>query len=363
MEKLSPMEPLTRSAVIPAPADPDALVRKRFSYYAVLDPKTTCLDEVHTFDALNQARSPDAVASNKGPGLSGSLNADPVLADLGRLRALALRFGLRTLDDVALGAADGSYVVALDPYLAATKDGHFVDLAVGPAYATTASPDGRVVAFSACGSPCGGHYRVHLLDTRTGKVQRADTEDVASDLGIRWSSTGDTVLYPYAEGIGPTGKEHKRCVGGLDTKTLRNKKVACVEGDGTFAASPGLATFVLGSERRDSHRTALWVFRLDATPVLSATPAFRANGSAVYPIVEDSGRLLWEDNDGEGFHFRVHIATAQGSEVVDDARLVGPLPDGSVLVWPDGHPSDWLPPVATLENGGRCGMMQRRPPK
>jgi hypothetical protein len=351
-----------------APADPNALVQMGISYYAVFDSKTMCIDEVTMPEALRHARVPPDLGT-MGPDLSAPFNADPVLRDLAQLRSLALRFGLRALDGVAFGAAENDYVLENDPYLSATKNGHLADLAVGPAHSPAASPDGSVFAFAACGTPCPGHYPLHLLDAKTRRVRRVDVGDVSSDVfaSVRWSAAGDTVFYRFA----PTknGLEHatKSCVGALDVKTLRKKTLTCLPGSGAFAMSPGITTFALGSESSPPGEDALVVFRLAAAAspgaLPSATEVFRSPGRAQNVRVDDDSRLMWDDNDGHDFHFRVHIATPRGTEIVENAQLGGSLSDGSLLLWPNDQPSDAMPPLGTLASKGRCGIMRRYAPK
>ncbi len=356
-ETYSEVELRQRSATIDPHPNPDAVVRRRTTYYGVYNPATLCIEEVHTFDAFDRA-SLDARAASKSTPLAARFDTEPVARDLVRLRALATRFDLRTLGDVAFGADEGNYVIAIDPYLAATKDGHLAYLDVGAAYAPAASPDGRLVAFTACGTPCAGHYHVDLLETKTRKVRRTDAGGVGSEAGFRWSPAGDLVLFAFTQA-------RSDCVAALDPKTLRTKTLACHPGVGSFAASPGLATFVLASVPLALTNDAHVVYRLAATAgaLPTATEMYRTPGDSGHPLVDDMGRVVWDAEDGPGNRFRVHIATPQGADVVDDSRLVGVLPDGSVLLWPDDHPNDRRPEGGTITSDDRCRLIGRRAAK
>lgn len=357
MEKYSEAELLQRSAKPGARPNPDAVVRKRVTYYGVYNPATLCIDEIHTFDAFDKAGFEARLAS-KATALTARFDAEPVTSDLARLRALAMRFGLRTLGDVAFSADEGSYVVAIDPFLAATRDGHLVQLDVGAAYAPAASPDGRLVAFTACGTPCTGNYHVDLLDTKTHKVRRTEAGGVGSEAGFRWSPAGDLLLFAFTQA-------HSDCVAALDPKTLKSKTLACQPGVGSFAASPGLAMFVLGSVplaiANDAHVVYGLVAKDGALP--TAIEMYRTPGDAGHPVVDDMGRVAWEAEDGPGNRFRVHLAAPEGAEVVDDARLVGVLPDGAILLWPDDHPSSWRAEARPMTNEDRCRLIGRHAPR
>jgi hypothetical protein len=181
---------------------------------------------------------------------------------------------------------------------------------------------------------------------------------VGPEAGFRWSAAGDFVLFAFAQA-------HSDCVAALDPKTLRTKTLACQPGVGSFAASPGLVTFVLGSVPLAITNDAHVVYRIAATEgaLPTAIEMYRTPGDAGHPVVDDTGRVVWEASDGPGNHLRVHIATSQGADVVDDSRLVGMLPDGSVLLWPDDHPSDWQPEVGPITNDDRCRLIGRRASK
>jgi len=158
---------------------------------------------------------------------------------------------------------------------------------------------------------------------------------------------------------------HSDCVAALDPKTLRTKTLACQPGAGSFAASPGLVTFVLGSVPLAITNDAHVVYRLAATEgaLPGAIEMYRTPGDAGHPLVDDNGRLVWEATDGPGNRFRVHIATPAGADAIDDSRLVGVLPDGSVLVWPDDHPNLWRPEAGPMTSDDRCRLIGRRAAK
>jgi hypothetical protein len=74
--------------------------------------------------------------------------------------------------------------------------------------------------------------------------------------------------------------------------------------------------------------------------------------------MDNQGRVAWDDNEAPKFHMRVHVASRNAAEaILPDARSVGFLPDGSVLVLPIDEPSDaaMSEPLHTLAEK-RCGL-------
>jgi hypothetical protein len=257
-DAVSPWTPAPeRAEVVGNAADGRVLLlmtRAPTTYYAVLDPQTTCIEEVHDFAALRSVRPLQSTEggapspATTGPDRAARFDTDPVRRDLARLRALALRFGVHTLDDVAFGAADGDVVladstfffstkdrgdvVANGTHLFATRNGALADLDVGPGFSPSASPDGRLVAFAASGSS--DRFKLHLLDTATRKVTRVDAVElrpgIAPEAGMRWSATGDVLFYPYRD-----AKSGHECLGAIDTKSLRTKSLECFGENASFA--------------------------------------------------------------------------------------------------------------------------------
>lgn len=300
------------------------------------------------FDLLDAARDPDRTAD-----LAAAFAAPGVVDELARLRALAGRFGLRTLEGVAFGTGPRDVAVSDRTYLyaPAPKTGAMTLLPVGPAQPADASPDGARFAFAACGSPCGGLYPLHFLDVATRKVVRTTSLSV-HDYPIAWTKSGASVLVHGDESrTGPT----RGCAGVVTANSGAYKRLACVGGVNTgFAISPARTAFALAGH------AAVVAYRFDEASG-SATEVARAKGHALHPFVDDQGRLAWTDNDAPDFHYRVHLLrSGEAPATQDDARFTGFLADGSLLLSAWAHPSMESPVSPSLGEAGRCGAFERR---
>jgi hypothetical protein len=354
------MRPLARSVAVAlgrSPGDMDKPIATAFEYLAVLDPRTMCLDEAHVFDALDRARDPNDETLGDGT-VAAHLGQGPATRDLARLRAVATTFGTPTVLGIAIGAAEGAYVTGDPTFVYASRDNRFKEPGWGASHSPLASPDGRNVVVSACGSPCGGMYSVHVLDMSTLKVRRTGSGQVHE--GMRWSPDGSTLFFAFDDTTNGMAKPKKLCAAALDGKTWHRTTLACFSGEpGYFAVSPGAKAFAMTADNAKGQKDVV-VFQIasaaDGSP--KATELYRVPGSPIYPIVDDSAAVMWTDNDGPDFHFRVHVAQGGSVRQIDDAEAVGFLPEGAILFLPNDRPSPSGPQIRTVRDVGRCGFFR-----
>lgn len=325
-------------------------VRSNTSYLAVLDAKHDCLEQAVRTDTLDAAGAtgtvPEALAILRTPAAND---------ELARLWTLAKRFGERNLGAAVFGVDDGfALVQANDQIYVHDAAGHFTPLPGGTSSHITASPDGTHVALARCGSPCGGVYVPVLLDTRTRQVRRFP---VGNAHDFHFTPDGQTLYFSYDDSTSGVSGTTKVCLGRVDGDSPRVTPVRCypsrVRSTEISAASPG-ARFIGMLIESDRNPSSFAVLEMP-----TGREALRIGSDPIYADLDDRGRVAWDDGHTPGYHPRVRVASAAGEQTFPDARSVGFLADGSVLVMPDDHPTYAQLPIRTLADR-HCGFFETR---
>ncbi len=325
-------------------------VRSNTTYLAVLDAKHECIEQAVRSDTIDEAGAkgtlPEALAI---------LRTQAAADELAHLWKLAQRFGVRNLGSAVFGVDDGFVLVEANNQLYVRGAGGSLDPFPGGTSARiTASPDGTHVAFGRCGSPCGGVYVPVILDTRTRRVRRFP---VGNAHDFHWTPDGNTLYFSYDDrpsGISPTTKV---CLGRVDGDSQLVKPVRCfpsnVRSTDVSDASP-TARFIGLLTESDRGPDAYLVLEMP-----SGREALRLDTDPTYADLDERGRVAWDDGNTPGYHPRVRVASAAGEETFPDARSVGFLADGSVLVMPDDQATYVQGPIRTLAQR-HCGLFETR---
>jgi len=339
-------------------------------YLAVLDARHACIEETLSFEALEAAGAtgtvPEALAALKVPAVDNEIH---------HAYTLARRFGLLDLGTVAFGPDEGFVIVEANNQLYVRSGGsgaHFTHHPIGTSTGLAASPDGTQIAFANCGSPCGGSYAPAILDTQTKQVRRFPLGNAHA---FYWLKDSASLLFSYDDKQPGQHEPSKVCVGRVAGASKRATTVKCltsgVMSTDISAASPSTTFIGLQLESRSSP------IRVDARgkvlgvpPSIGPSPAFvilempsgtesyRIAASPILPSMDDRGRVAWDDNRLPQFNMRVRVASRGAPEaVLPNARNVGFLPDGSLLVMPIEQPSQnpQDEPLHTLAEK-RCGL-------
>jgi hypothetical protein len=325
-------------------------VRSNTSYLAVLGAKHDCIDQAVRSDTIDAAAAkgtlPEALAILRTPAATD---------ELARLWGLAQRFGVRNLGSAVFGLDDGFALVEANNQLyVRAAAGTLAPFPGGTSARITASPDGSHVAFARCGSPCGGVYVPVILDTRTRQVRRFP---VGNAHDFHWTPDGNTLYFSYDDrpsGLSPTTKV---CIGRVDGDSPLVTPVRCLPSKvrSTEISDASPAVHFIGLLTESEHGPdAYVVFEMP-----SGREAFRIGSDPIYADLDERGRVAWDDNSIPGSHSRVRVASATGEETFPDARSVGFLADGSVLVIPDDQPSYAQGPIQTLAQR-HCGLFETR---
>jgi hypothetical protein len=191
-----------------------------------------------------------------------------------------------------------------------------------------------------------------------------------------WSKDDAELLFSYDDR--PLGQydASKVCIGRIAVAAKRASTVTCLPSGvmamSISAASPSGAFVGLQVESRSppfrvGANGKVILPRPTTTPsrafvvleMPSGAESYRVAASPVYPSMDDQGRVAWSAYDAPTSHMRVHVASRNAAEaILPDARSVGFLPDGTVLVMPVDKPSGADPmsePLHTLAEK-RCGL-------
>lgn len=319
------------------------------SYFAVLDAQHACLTETLSLHAIDAASGTGTTADALE-----ALASPAVPDEIRRAFLLARRFGLRTLGPVAFGADEGFVVVEANNALYVRSGGpsaRFVHHPAGTSAVLAASPDGSRIAFGNCGSPCAGVYAPALLDPKTQAVRRFRS---GSAHEFYWGADG-TLFFTHDDRTPGQFEGTKVCLSRLTDPSARPSRVACfpsrITSTTISAASP--RGRYLGMRLESGTNAGGSSFVVLEMP--GAAEVQRVAGSLTTPAVDERGRVAWSRL--ETSHYRVHVATRGAAEaVLPDARSVGFLPDGAVLVMPVDRPVDRTrEPLRTLRDGA-CGF-------
>lgn len=343
--------------------------RTNIVYLAVLDARRECIEETLSFDALAAVGDTGTVAEALA-----ALNVKAVDDEIHRAFSVARRFGMHDLGDMAFGSDEGFVVVEANNQLYVRSGGSgapFTHHPIGTSTRLAASPDGTQIAFANCGSPCGGTYAPAILDTKTKKVRRFP---VGNAHEFYWSKDGTSLVFSYDDKKPGQYDATKVCLGQVVGSSKHATTLKCIP-SGVMSASISAAspstTFV--ALQLESHGSRLRTDRngkvIGREPATGPSPAFvvlevpsgvesyRIAASPIYSSMDDLGRVAWDDYLLDST-MQVRVASRGVPQaVLSNARSVGFLPDGSLLVMPITQSSlaPLTEPLHTLAEK-RCGF-------
>lgn len=311
---------ITATTSVPGPEGTSS--SQSYRYYAVLDARHECLEETAREDEVLGATRAETDADAMA-----RLQAAPTLAELARLRDLARRFGVRGLGSLVFGDTGTAAVVEAHGRAYVVRDGQVTRVEAGAAMVHAMSPDGRWAAIGRCGARCRGIYEPALLDVATGAVRAVPVGNLSNAF---WSPDGELFI-TYEDRAAQASGTRQVCLARLAPDAARPTTLHCAPSGSTslYGAVVSDRARFLAVKLLDPGTNA---GRLQLYALPGGEEGRTIGAEPMVPDVDDAGQVAWDDVQGPGSTWRVHLVSDGGEEIVPAAKAAGFLGDGALLL-------------------------------
>jgi hypothetical protein len=230
----------------PEAGNPSAATQET-TYYVSVNTSTGCLTHSEIFPSLNRARTdPSQTARER------LFENTAVKNELSTLHALFSRFRLRDHDGVSIAPDGKNIFIESSSFVSVSNDygASFRDVGPGAAASPVLSPSGRYAALRVCGSPCGGFYKLTVIDMVSGVRHQLGLEDTEDML-----FAPDDTLYSVRTNGGGLKKAVSVCFDQTIFPGWRTKRLGCrplgdsASGGGSAISASGKFLSLIGAEK------------------------------------------------------------------------------------------------------------------
>lgn len=331
------------------PGSPPATTQD-ITYYVTVDAHSGCLTRSEAVPNVGRARTDQSMIERER-----LFEKPEVRNELGRLQALFKRFGFRGHDNIAFSPDDKNIFIESSSFISSSNDSgvSFREFGPGAAAMPVVSPSGRYVAMRYCGSPCGGLYKLTILDLASG-VRRSlgpeDTEDIFF--------APDDTLYAVRTNGGGLRSATQACVDQTTFPGWVSKRVGCrpiagIGGGSSAIAANGKYLGLLGTVAGKERAFSLTL------PEGKDAFAFEPTSAVVTGFsISNAGAIAYTLYTPE----RSQDAVMVGTREVAPGYAAGWISDSEVAVVPSfSRSSDEPKPLQTLGDIGACGWLRAVP--
>jgi hypothetical protein len=337
----------------PEPGTPPAATQEA-TYYVTMNAITGCLNHSDIFPELSRARTDPSQTDRER-----LFEKTAVKGEVSVLRALFARFRVRAHDGVAISPDGKTVLVESSSFISGSLDGgaSYRDFGPGAAAAPGISPSGRYAAMRLCGSPCGGVYRLGIVDLISGVRRTVGYEDTEDTM-----FAADDSLYSVRTNGGGLKKPNKVCLDQTTFPGWLTHRVSCrtlgesAAGGGSSMSANGKYVSLIGEAASKERVFVLSVpdgketFAFDpSTPIVTGS---HVNNRGVFAFTRFSATtnqdvaLFAPDREGAVGH-----------------AAAGFLTSGELVAVPTfPRSSDEPKALQTLGDVGACGWVKRIAP-